>query len=144
MNTLTVIHNFTFNGFNFCLKGAHLQRFATKSKLTFNLWLDNHAINITSKFGLRDAINFLIKDVEARRVRELYYLSRKNLTIDQILTHPDFAYARYKGKYYSLYLKDRYSPSSVSLAGSCTIEQWEQLSKLYKVTNYYLSPSEKY
>jgi len=144
MNTLTVTNNFTFNGFNFCLKGMHLQKFAPQSKLSFNLWLDNHAINITSKFGLRDAIDFLIKDIEVRRIRELYYSSRKNLTIDQILSHSDFAYARYKGEYYNLYLKDKYSPSGVSLAGSCTIDQWERLSKVYNVANNYLSPSEKY
>jgi hypothetical protein len=148
MNKLTTIHTINHNGLIFIIKGDHKYKYATVSKLRFFIYLGNHGTNITSKRGVKICISELLKTESENKARAEYYKNRNRLTPDQIISHKDFAYARFisssLGNYYSLYLRDEYSPTGRSLAGSCNESVWEELSVRYNQQNNYLAPGEKY
>lgn len=74
----------------------------------------------------------------------------------ELLTSPNFAYARYKKHhedwaraewgdgYYRIYHKSVDSPTGVEAVGSMTISEWEELGKISGKSHNYLSPTEKY
>jgi len=151
INTLKVEHQISYKGLSFTVKGDHELKFAPVSKLRFFVYLGTSGINYTPDkhepyYSLSFLMDYLIDEAAKKVERDAYYAKRQGLTTEQILTHPDFAYARFKtgglGDYYHLYLKDIHSPTGVSQAGGCSVEEWERLSKATGNEHNYLSPTE--
>lgn len=144
MNTLITSHRFVYCGREFIVRGTHTLKFARNSRLSFTVFLDGHGIRTSSAVPLRNAADRLLSDASRRAIMDAYYLSRRGLSIEAIIAHSDFGYARLSTAGAKLYLMDVFSPSGVSLAGSTDLNTWEVLSRKYGRNGQYLAGDERW
>lgn len=142
-------HTINYNGFVFTISGQHEYKYLYKSKMFFSINLSVSrglmGTTINNRQTLKMAMDYLIKEARLSDEREAYYATRKGLSTEQILRHSDFSHARYQvefGGFYNLYLRDKFSPSGVGLAGACQPDVWEKMSIETGNSNNYLSPTE--
>lgn len=145
MNTLTTQHAIRFSGLSFVIKGEHELRYRQNSKMMFFVYLGTRGRSV--RFGqLREAMEHLINETAKAEVRQKRHDFIRSLSTLDIIKHPDFAYARFQpsglGNYYNLYWRSSESPTGIELAGGCSEEEWERLSKLAGKQTQYLSPTE--
>lgn len=140
------VHVLTYKGFRF---ETWWHKAPGKKKPVRAIYLMTECVSgvFTKKMGLKYWMDKLILDHKKDQARKARTEFLKSLSNEELVKHPNFAYARLKasmsGNYYSIYWKDSESPTGVDLVGSCPEWEWEAISRKHGVSHHYLSPTEK-
>lgn len=154
-NTIKAVHNPTINGAKFQIRGAHEYMFKQNSvmKFSIHLMLDNGNSMGRDYIRISDIRKIAAELIERRTISEkraIYNSRFKGMTLEQIMSHPDFRYGRFVIKndgsgsvdYVNIYCANAYSPTGVTLEAGCTEVEFDRVAALTNNSHNYLVASE--